>query len=220
MANLSFNIERYDDTIMYMKKYIEIDAKLTEEQMNLLSKAYHEIVCSYRDIIEKINEPHKKADEYKQYKQFYIEKLDFYCNDFISLIESKLENQENEKKLKILFLKLKADYSRYLIEYLLKSQQCLMYEKISYFYQNAMNLSLSLACYDELYLKVVLNYSLFLHDIVGKKNEGLDLLRNCFNSATNELFSYICIDPYPSNSVDILRHMEEVYHDWMDEMGK
>lgn len=53
IANLSFNIKRYDDAIMYMKKCIEIDPKLTEEQMNLLSRAYHEIVCPYREIIEK-----------------------------------------------------------------------------------------------------------------------------------------------------------------------
>lgn len=220
MAKVSFEFDRYDDVIIQMKKYIEIDSKLTETQMDILSKSYYEIVCSYRETIKKINESHDKTYKLEQYKQFYIEKLNSYCRDFISLIEKKLKNQENCMPVTILLLKYEADYSRYLIEYQPKSQQCFQYEKISNLYQNALDLCSQLECYDELLLKVALNYSVFLHDVVGKIKEGFDMLRKYWYIAINELSRYACIDPYPSKSSFVLDHMNETYNEWMDELIK
>lgn len=220
MAKVSFEMERYDDVIMQMKKYIEIDSKLTEEQMDILAQSYREIVCSYREIIWKINESHDKTSKYEQYKQFYREKLNYYCTDFISLIETKLQNQENGKRRAILLLKCEADYSRYLIECQPQSQKCFQYEKISNLYNNALDLCSNLECYDELLLRVALSYSVFLHDVVGKKKEGLDMMSKYFQVAVNELDRYVCIDPYPSKSVLVLDHMKMTYHDWLDELIK
>ena len=216
MAKLSFEIERYDEVIMQMKKYIEIDSKLTEEQIDILAKSYHEIVGSYREIIWKINESHDKTCKHEQYEQFYREKLYYYCTDFISLIETKLKNQENGKRQEILILKYEADYSRYLIECQPQSQKCFEYEKISNLYKNALDLCSNLGCYDELLLKVASNYSVFLHDVVGKKKEGLDMLSKYFHIAVNELDRYACIDPYPSESVLVLDHMKHIMFGWMN----
>lgn len=128
LAKLAEQAERYDEMVGLMDKLVlEMPSleELTAEERNLLSIAYKNLVGSHRDswrmvsFIEKKegrrNEEH--AAIIKDYRARIEADIASVCGRILGLIESHLTPSACSRDSKIFFLKMKADYHRYLAEF-------------------------------------------------------------------------------------------------------
>ena len=140
MSRLSEQTERFEDMINYMKKYIEAtkdQKELKDEERNLLSIAYKNAVGSRRTAWRAISAFENKEktkvivalynilsirnsrqiEVIKYYKNKIEKELENYCLELVSLIDHSLYKQSLAGDAKVFYLKMKADYYRYMSEF-------------------------------------------------------------------------------------------------------
>ncbi|CAO2623659.1 14-3-3 protein zeta/delta [Lemmus lemmus] len=103
-AKLADQAERYDDMAACMKSVTEQGAELSNEERNLLSVAYKNVVGALRSSWRK-----KKQQMARVYREKTETELRDICNDFLIPNASQAES-------KVFYLKMKGDYYRYLAE--------------------------------------------------------------------------------------------------------
>lgn len=137
-AKLAEQAERYDDMAAAMKKVTEFGGLLQQEERNLLSVAYKNVVGARRSSWRVISSIEGKSDVNegrkdltKQYREKVEKELNDICYEVLDLLSKylipkatedakKVENDDDEcEKLvesKVFYLKMKGDYYRYLSE--------------------------------------------------------------------------------------------------------
>lgn len=116
-AKLAEQAERYDDMAACMKSVTEQGAELSNEERNLLSVAYKNVVGARRSswrVVSSIEQKTEGAEKKQQMAREYREKIETelrdICNDVLSLLEKFLIPQcftsreqsllfENERRL-------------------------------------------------------------------------------------------------------------------------
>ncbi|XP_041465605.1 14-3-3-like protein 2 [Lytechinus variegatus] len=149
-AKLAEQAERYDDMAKAMKAVTELETSLTNEERNLLSVAYKNVVGARRSswrVISSIEakesastggEANAQSEKRKALSQKYKEKVEEeltgICKEVLCLLDKhlipKAEKESNEDKQNkdsqqsdshVFYLKMKGDYFRYLAEVMKKS---------------------------------------------------------------------------------------------------
>lgn len=137
-AKLAEQAERYDDMAAAMKKVTEFGKLLQQEERNLLSVAYKNVVGARRSSWRVISSIEGKSDGNegrkdltKQYREKVEKELKDICNEVLDLLSKYLipqatedakkvenDNEASEKLVesKVFYLKMKGDYYRYLSE--------------------------------------------------------------------------------------------------------
>lgn len=137
-AKLAEQAERYEDMAEAMKKVTELGGILQQEERNLLSVAYKNVVgarrSSWRVISSIENKNQDGANEKKaltlEYKKKVEKELQQICHEVLDLLskflipraneeavkETDSENSEKLVESKVFYLKMKGDYFRYLAE--------------------------------------------------------------------------------------------------------
>merc|ERR1712168_797745 len=122
-AKLSEQAERYDDMAEFMRLVTESGIELTNEERNLLSVAYKNVVGSRRSswrVISSIEQKCDDGDKKKAYALEYREKvekeLQEICQVVLGLHDKKLNPKSTSGESKVFYLKMKGDYYRYLAE--------------------------------------------------------------------------------------------------------
>jgi hypothetical protein len=140
-AKLAEQAERYDDMAKAMKEVTRKELPLAQEERNLLSVAYKNVVGARRSswrVISSIEMKQQDQDQSrgklaKAYKEKIESELDDVCKEVLDLLEKYLipntnvsqeSNQggESDGKMdamvesKVFYLKMKGDYYRYLAE--------------------------------------------------------------------------------------------------------
>lgn len=141
-AKLAEQAERYDDMAKAMKQVTEMGEALEQEERNLLSVAYKNVVGSRRsawrvissiEMKQKENEDATKSNLAAEYKKTIEQELEDVCKDVLTLLSEFLipkdsaEGEDLNKDLtdaqvetkvesKVFYLKMKGDYYRYLAE--------------------------------------------------------------------------------------------------------
>jgi len=122
-AKLAEQAERYDDMAAAMRKVTEQGAELSNEERNLLSVAYKNVVGARRSswrvissIETKTEASEKKQCMAKEYRSKVEDELKDICNDVLKLLDSHLIPKATQAESKVFYLKMKGDYFRYLAE--------------------------------------------------------------------------------------------------------
>jgi len=138
-AKLAEQAERYEDMAAAMKKVTEIGGKLQQEERNLLSVAYKNVVGARRSswrVISSIEQKTKETGNERKlelatkYKEKVEKELQDICKEVLDLLskflipkatsdaENETDADEAEKLVesKVFYLKMKGDYYRYLAE--------------------------------------------------------------------------------------------------------
>lgn len=122
-AKLAEQAERYDDMAASMKKVTEHGAELTNEERNLLSVAYKNVVGARRSswrvissIEQKTEGNEKKQTMAREYKEKVEKELSEICQDVLVLLDKHLIAKASNAESKVFYLKMKGDYYRYLAE--------------------------------------------------------------------------------------------------------
>ena len=204
LAKLAEQAERYDDMVEAMTKAVaESGAEdLSDEERNLLSVAYKNVVGARRSawrIVNSLETKEEKDPEKKglaeKYRKIIEKELTKKCEEVLQLIEESLLPSADKDESKVFYLKMKGDYYRYLVEIHKpdenedgdKYKELMKYSKEAY--ENAQDACKDLPKTHPIKLGLALNFSVFFYEIANDPGKACELAKKAFDDAMSELDS-------------------------------
>ncbi|CAO2577840.1 14-3-3 protein beta/alpha [Lemmus lemmus] len=183
-AKLAEQAERYDDMAAAMKAVTEQGHELSNEERNLLSVAYKNVVGARRSswrvissIEQKTERNEKKQQMGKEYREKIEAELQDICNDVLVRPESK-----------VFYLKMKGDYFRYLSEVASGDNKQTTVSNSQQAYQEAFEISKKeMQPTHPIRLGLALNFSVFYYEILNSPEKACSLAKTAFDEAIAEL---------------------------------
>lgn len=194
-AKLAEQAERYDDMASCMKSVTEQGAELSNEERNLLSVAYKNVVGARRSswrVVSSIEQKTEGAEKKQQMAREYREKIETelrdICNDVLSLLEKFLIPNASQAESKVFYLKMKGDYYRYLAEVAAGDDKKGIVEQSQQAYQEAFEISKKeMQPTHPIRLGLALNFSVFYYEILNSPEKACSLAKTAFDEAIAEL---------------------------------
>ncbi|XP_054477017.1 14-3-3 protein zeta-like [Anoplopoma fimbria] len=193
-AKLAEQSERYDDMAAAMKAVTEENSKLSNEERNLLSVAYKNVVgarrSSWRVVssIEQKAEGERKKAMAKEYREKIEKELEDICRDVLNLLDTYLIVNTEEAESKVFYLKMKGDYYRYLAEVATGDDRKAIMEDSRKAYQEAFDKSKEeMQSTHPIRLGLALNFSVFYYEILSSPDKACQLAKDAFDEAIAEL---------------------------------
>uniref|UniRef100_A0A8C5KFP2 14-3-3 protein zeta/delta pseudogene n=1 Tax=Jaculus jaculus TaxID=51337 RepID=A0A8C5KFP2_JACJA len=169
-AKLAEQAERYDDMAACMKSVREQGAQLTNEEGNLLSVAYKNVIGARRSswrVVSSIEQMMEGAEKKK--KQPADEKIEMELRDIC-----------NDSK--VFYMKMKGDYYGYLAEVAAGDDKKGIVDQSQQAYREAFEISKK-----EMQLGLALNFSVFYYEIRNSPEKACSLAKTAFDEAIAEL---------------------------------
>mmetsp|Transcript_84189 Transcript_84189/g.235839 ORF Transcript_84189/g.235839 Transcript_84189/m.235839 type:complete len:239 (-) Transcript_84189:157-873(-) len=196
-AKLAEQSERYDEMADYMELVGKTGDELSVEERNLLSVAYKNAVGSrraaWRIITSVENKEKSKGNEEqagfaKEYCGKVEAELQKICDTILSLLDSSLISKASNDESKVFYLKMKADYYRYIAEFTDGDKKSGAAEKARQAYQEAHDTAeKGLVVTHPIRLGLALNYSVFQYEVLSNPDEACKMARTAFEDAIAEL---------------------------------
>ena len=191
MAQVLIHTDRIKDSIKYLKKAIDINPALTIEERSVFNSAYKTLVSiprkGLREIMlsEQNNEEENFSQECKSQIQIIknevTEELIGYCMDLINILDAKIIPATEEVESKVFYYKLKGDYYRYICEVQSDDDRDETVEKARECYETALSISKNqLEQYKPTALGLILNYTVFLFEIVKRYDDAISLAEETY----------------------------------------
>jgi 14-3-3 protein beta/theta/zeta len=194
-AKLAEQAERYDDMAACMKNVTETGAELSNEERNLLSVAYKNVVGARRSswrvissIEQKTEGSEKKQAMAKEYREKIEKELNDICGDVLNLLDKHLIAKASNPESKVFYLKMKGDYFRYLAEVAVGDTRATVLEDSQKAYQEAFEIAKSkMQPTHPIRLGLALNFSVFYYEILNSPEKACQLAKTAFDEAIAEL---------------------------------
>ncbi|XP_010795382.1 14-3-3 protein gamma-2 [Notothenia coriiceps] len=198
-ARLAEQAERYDDMAAAMKSVTELNEALSNEERNLLSVAYKNVVGARRSswrVISSIEQKtsadgnEKKIEMVRAYREKIEKELEAVCQDVLNLLDNFLIKNCNETQheSKVFYLKMKGDYYRYLAEVATGEKRATVVESSEKAYNEAHEISKEhMQPTHPIRLGLALNYSVFYYEIQNAPEQACHLAKTAFDDAIAEL---------------------------------
>ncbi|KAI6655953.1 14-3-3 epsilon protein [Oopsacas minuta] len=226
-AKLAEQVERYDEMVTAMKELAEKsdEQELTEEERNLLSVAYKNVIgtrrASCRILNSIANKEDGKSDErvemISSYKSRVQAEMKDICDEILSLLNKYLIPNSKKSDTKVFYHKMKGDYYRYLAEFSTQNERSLVSENAKEAYQQAVKIAEELDETDPIRLGLALNFSVFYYEILSKPKEACTLARNAFEEAMSKLDD-VREDKYKDATL-IMQLLRDNLTLWADDSG-
>jgi len=193
-AKLAEQAERYDDMAASMKSVTELGVELSNEERNLLSVAYKNVVGARRSswrvissIEQKTEGSEKKQAMAKEYREKVEKELRDICYDVLGLLDKYLIPKASNPESKVFYLKMKGDYYRYLAEVATGDQRT-MVDDSQKAYQEAFDTARGqMQPTHPIRLGLALNFSVFYYEILNSPDKACQLAKQAFDEAIAEL---------------------------------
>jgi len=218
----------HEETLKYIEEVIILkNGDINEEEKNLLFNSLKSLINFRRESWRTINALESKEKKNKssllprvtELKKTLEEEIKKYVNKGIELIDEKLLKESVSDELKVMYCKIKGDYIRYIIEITPNDKEeeiNILKEKAEENYKIGLNLSESLNYLNSTRVGLILNYSVFLYDIM-KDYKNAYILANDVYQKTNKFLNN---DNYDSSLVKelnkILDKLKENIGKWAD----
>merc|ERR1712098_757202 len=194
-AKLAEQAERYDDMAGSMKAVTETGIELSNEERNLLSVAYKNVVGARRSswrvissIEQKTEGSEKKQQMAKEYREKVEKELRDICQDVLGLLDSFLIPKASNAESKVFYLKMKGDYFRYLAEVAVGDAKAAVTDDSRKSYQEAFDIAKSkMQPTHPIRLGLALNFSVFYYEILNSPDRACHLAKQAFDDAIAEL---------------------------------
>jgi 14-3-3 protein epsilon len=210
LAKLAEQAERYEEMVEAMKKVAELNIELSDEERNLLSVAYKNVVGARRAswrIISSIeqkeearhNEQHvKRVHEYRVKVEAELSKI---CEDVLAVLDNNLIPSSSSNQAKVFYHKMKGDYQRYLAEFRSGDDRKNTAGKSLEAYQAANDIATKeLPPTHPIRLGLALNFSVFYFEIMNSPEKACQLAKQAFDDAIAELDN-LSEDSYKDSTV-------------------
>ena len=195
-AKIAEQAERYDDMVEAMKSMVErAEENLSDEERNLLSVAYKNVVGARRSAwriissIEAKSEDENKLQIAKEYKGKVEGELREKCNEVLELIERLLKLSKEQEEATVFYYKMKGDYYRYLVEIVPEGnpEREKLRDSSQTSYEAAVKASENLPTTHPIRLGLALNFSVFYYEILGSPEKACELAKKAFDDAIAQL---------------------------------
>merc|ERR1712177_185289 len=194
-AKLAEQAERYDDMAASMKAVTETGIELSNEERNLLSVAYKNVVGARRSswrvissIEQKTEGSEKKQQMAKEYREKVEKELRDICQDVLGLLDNFLVPKASNAESKVFYLKMKGDYFRYLAEVAVGDAKAAVTDDSRKSYQEAFDIAKSkMQPTHPIRLGLALNFSVFYYEILNSPDRACHLAKQAFDDAIAEL---------------------------------
>lgn len=194
-AKLAEQAERYDDMAAAMKAVTETGVELSNEERNLLSVAYKNVVGARRSswrVISSIEQKTEGSERKQQMAREYREKVEKelrdICYDVLNLLDNFLIVKASNPESRVFYLKMKGDYFRYLAEVATGDTRNAVVDDSQKAYQQAFEISKSkMQPTHPIRLGLALNFSVFYYEILNSPDKACQLAKQAFDDAIAEL---------------------------------
>ncbi|CAC5370446.1 YWHAB_Q_Z [Mytilus coruscus] len=198
-AKIAEQIERYDDMSKEMKSIVETgDKPLTDEERNLLSVAYKNVVGTRRSAWRVIASLEQKAIDKKEeekklklstkYREKIETELNDICDEVINLLDTNLIEKAESDESKVFYEKMKGDYYRYKVEVAAQANRSDLADKSRDAYEKAFQKAKeSMGPTNPIRLGLALNYSVFYYEIRNEPQKACELAKSAFDEAIGEI---------------------------------
>jgi len=194
-AKLAEQAERYDDMAAAMKSVTEGGGELSNEERNLLSVAYKNVVGARRSswrvissIEQKTEGSERKQQMAKEYREKVETELRTICNDVLKLLNDFLIPKAGNAESKVFYLKMKGDYFRYLAEVSTGDVREGVVEDSQQAYKDALEIAKAqMQPTHPIRLGLALNFSVFYYEILNSPDKACTLAKQAFDDAIAEL---------------------------------
>jgi len=194
-AKLAEQAERYDDMASSMKSVTETGVELSNEERNLLSVAYKNVVGARRSswrVISSIEQKTEGSEKKQQMAREYREKVEKELRDIrydvLNLLDKYLVPKASNAESKVFYLKMKGDYYRYLAEVATGETRNAVVEDSQLAYQDAFEISKAkMQPTHPIRLGLALNFSVFFYEILNSPDKACQLAKQAFDDAIAEL---------------------------------
>ncbi|CAG0915232.1 unnamed protein product [Notodromas monacha] len=184
-AKLAEQAERYDDMAGSMKQVTETGVELSNEERNLLSVAYKNVVGARRSswrvissIEQKTEGSERKQQMAKEYREKVEKELREICYDVLGLLDKYLIPKASNPESKVFYLKMKGDYYRYLAEVATGDSRATVVEDSQKAYQEAFDIAKSkMQPTHPIRLGLALNFSVFYYEILNSPDRACQLAK-------------------------------------------
>ncbi|XP_077147519.1 14-3-3 protein theta [Ranitomeya variabilis] len=194
-AKLAEQAERYDDMASNMKAVTEYGNELSNEERNLLSVAYKNVVGARRSawrvissIEQKTDCADKKMEMVKEYREKVEGELKSICDTVLTLLDKFLIAKSTQAESQVFYLKMKGDYYRYLAEVAAGEDRARTIQDSQEAYQEAFDISKQkMQPTHPIRLGLALNFSVFFYEILNSPEKACQLAKTAFDEAIAEL---------------------------------
>ncbi|XP_027028341.1 tyrosine 3-monooxygenase/tryptophan 5-monooxygenase activation protein, theta polypeptide b [Tachysurus fulvidraco] len=195
-AKLAEQAERYEDMVSFMSRVTKTSQELSNEERNLLSVAYKNVVGTRRlawRVISNVESNPEESDKKPEVVKLYREKVEHelrdICKDVLELLDKYLIENTTSPENKVFYLKMKGDYFRYLAEVAPKNDKSAIRDS-QQAYQEAFELSKKeMPPTHPIHLGLALNFSVFYYEILNSHAEACVLAKEVLEKATAEVSS-------------------------------
>ncbi|XP_044512519.1 14-3-3 protein eta [Gracilinanus agilis] len=183
----------------FTSQVTELNEPLSNEDRNLLSVAYKNVVGARRSswrVISSIEQKtmadgnEKKLEKVKAYREKIEKELETVCNDVLALLDKFLIKNCNDFQYesKVFYLKMKGDYYRYLAEVAAGEKKSSVVESSEAAYKEAFEISKEhMQPTHPIRLGLALNFSVFYYEIQNAPEQACLLAKQAFDDAIAEL---------------------------------
>ena len=194
LANLADQAERFDEMADHMAAVCNLSNELSAAERNLFSLAYKNAVRSRRAAWHSINseelkeksEGHGDNEAWARENRIKVEgEVQTICNTVLGILDQSLIPKAPNGEFKAFYLKMKADYNRYIAEFTTGEAKA----KAVYSTANAYAVAVAavtgedLAVTHPIRLGLALSYSVFLHEVQLKPEEARKVANTAFENA-------------------------------------
>nr|CAH7726308.1 unnamed protein product [Callosobruchus chinensis] len=178
-----------------MKSVTETSVELSNEERNLLSVAYKNVVGARRSswrvissIEQKTEGSERKQQMAKEYREKVEKELREICDDVLGLLDKFLIPKASNPESKVFYLKMKGDYYRYLAEVATGDTRNTVVDYSQKAYQDAFEISKTkMTPTHPIRLGLALNFSVFYYEILNSPDKACQLAKQAFDDAIAEL---------------------------------
>uniref|UniRef100_A0A914DS74 14-3-3 domain-containing protein n=1 Tax=Acrobeloides nanus TaxID=290746 RepID=A0A914DS74_9BILA len=197
-AKLAEQAERYNDMVQVMKQVAEMGTELSNEERNLLSVAYKNVISSRRNswrVIStceartaKLEGTETKVKIAQEYRKQMEQELREFCNEILMLLDKYLVPNATETEAKVFYLKMRGDYSRYLAEIASGDNRSEVVNNSQQAYQEAFEIAMEkMSPTHPVRLGLALNFSVFYYEILHATDKACQVAKQAFEDAVAEL---------------------------------
>jgi 14-3-3 protein beta/theta/zeta len=177
-----------------MKAVTEMEEELSNEERNLLSVAYKNVVGARRSSWRVVSSNELRFDDdrrrelCREYRVQIEAELQAVCDEVLKLLDQHLVPKASNAESRVFYLKMKGDYYRYLAEVATAESKPKIVESSEEAYAAAFEISKAeMAPTHPIRLGLALNFSVFHFEIKASPDRACALAKQAFDDAIAEL---------------------------------
>ena len=182
---------------VFMAKFVKHGSKMTAHQRNMVSVSFKQKLKprreAWRNISAMKNKEELKGNKYldliEEMKEKIERELMMICKEVLNLIDVYLLKAASNQEDTVFFLKMRADYNRYIAEISTGDTRDQATNEAEEGYIQARNESDKLSSTHPIRLAVKLNFAVFECEVKNNHTSAISIARNAFESAVQDLAS-------------------------------